>query len=318
MQSSDLDTLLDCVRGGRRLFHYFRDRYALMLLAWAAGDGARVADLKRGRFAGLLRKPVVNELLASLDDGVLTADRLSSVWPPQPEAYVVTFGRWGNENPRKWARRWHQTSRRGENLVLQLNFSNRHDRRYRALPWRTDATFNCPDHPVDTTGRLTLAWARLDIELDRGEALVEEVQSDWVHGAGIVLSRIGKDEPWAAPQRRLGRSSVTVRQFWRYYREVLAPHVKLWDEAVLAAALEFLVADLGVRRVWYHTFESGLALKAIRGGSRPPRSLYTSLPRRFRFEQTGEAPPFLWDGADGYARYELRRRGLRWHVLDIA
>ena len=43
--------------------------------------------------------------------------------------------------------------------------------------------FDDPFHPVASGGELTLAWSRIDLDLDRGEALVEEIQSDWVRDA---------------------------------------------------------------------------------------------------------------------------------------
>ena len=72
---------------------------------------------------------------------------------------------------------------------------------------------------------------------------------------------------------------------------------------MLAATIWFLREEIGISRIYYHTHEYGAQLKRIRWGL-PPRSLYTSLPRRFCFERTEEAPEFL-------VRYATRGRARR-------
>jgi len=67
---------------------------------------------------------------------------------------------------------------------------------------------------------------------------------------------------------------------------------KLWDEALLSAALWFLKEELGVTTIWYHTFATGNKLKRIKY-TPPPRSLYSKLPRRFCFTETSEHPDFM-------------------------
>ncbi len=56
----------------------------------------------------------------------------------------------------------------------------------------------------------------------------------------------------------------------------------------------FLRTELGIRRIFYHTFDSGVKLNRI-AGTRPPRSLYTRLPSRFCFRETCVPPSFLID-----------------------
>jgi hypothetical protein len=76
------------------------------------------------------------------------------------------------------------TSRRGFNLVLQLNFSSRHDEPYRKLVDPDDyRPFELGGHPVAKGALHTLAWSRLDIDLNTGEALIEEIQTDWIREA---------------------------------------------------------------------------------------------------------------------------------------
>jgi hypothetical protein len=89
--------------------------------------------------------------------------------------------------------------------------------------------------------------------------------------------------------RELGYDS---QQLDRYIEETLQPHMALWQEAVLAAAIWFLKEEIGISKIYYHTFEFGCKLKRI-SGNRPPQSLYTRLPSRFCFEKTDCAPEFL-------------------------
>jgi hypothetical protein len=79
----------------------------------------------------------------------------------------------------------------------------------------------------------------------------------------------------------------------RYLDEVLAPYAQVWDQAMLSATLRFLREELGIRRIWYHGWESGNALKGIEPDSAPPRSLYTRLPRQFCFSETSTFPRML-------------------------
>ena len=52
------------------------------------------------------------------------------------------------------------------------------------------------------------------------------------------------------------------------------------------------IEELGLERVFYHTYASGSRLKRI-GGVNPPRSLYTDLPRQFCFRLTHNGPGFI-------------------------
>ena len=85
---------------------------------------------------------------------------------------------------------------------------------------------------------------------------------------------------------------------------------------VLAAAISFLRRELAVERIFYHTYESEFHMKDFDDCWHPPRSLYSRLPRRFCFERTEEAPDFVRRDADGYAGYQLNRRGLEWFLLE--
>ena len=267
----------------RRTFHYFKDRFALMLLSYVVGKGRAIRLLKQTRFAGLLQKPVVKRVCAGLGGGRLTPHALASVWPDDAEAFALSIGAWGEDGP--WEP-WLQTSRPGHNLVLHLDLTGSDCARCREAfdvqvkDWDVDSL-----HPW-TKGAFTLAWARLDIDTSTGEALIEEVQSDM-----------------ASSLRCVG---------WPLYG-------RLWDEAMLTAAIRFLRDDVGVHRIYYHTFEGGLRFKRFDTMWRcaPPRSLYTDLPRRFCFGLTDQPPKFLRHCRNRRVRKSVRRNRLPWHLLRV-
>jgi hypothetical protein len=202
MKRKEAEEIIACLPRGRTLFYYFKDRYALMLLADLVQEGMPVREVKASRYGRLLARPVVKRLVGRLGDGVLTRESDESHWPARPECYLLSLGTWGRDRCRRHCG-WCQTSRPGVNLVLQLNFSNKHN------------------HP---------------------------------------------------------------------YQRLIDPS-----------------AD-------YHTFETGNRLKQISGSRRPPRSLYTALPRRFCFQETDARPGFLLPGKS--ARSRSARVPSRFYVLN--
>jgi hypothetical protein len=278
MQAEEIEAINAGVPPCRRTFQYFKDRFALMLLSYVVGRGKAIRLLKQTPFAGLLRKPIVRQVCAGQGGGRLTPHALASVWPGDAEAFGLSIGRWGTDGP--W-HPWYQTSRPGFNLVLHLNLTGARCRECRRVYQIRDEYWS---HPW-AAGSFTLAWARMDIDRQAGEALIEEVQSEW------------GDDMQDSP---------------------LAAYARLWDEAMLASSIRFLRDDLGVRRIYYHTFDGGLRLKRFdHEGYAPPRSLYTALPRRFCFGLTDQAPRFLRHGASRRVRKTLRRHRLPWHLLCV-
>lgn len=310
-----IDEVIDCLPKGRTKYYYFKDRYALMLLSYRIGQGMTVAELKKSDFSSLLHKPQVKKFLSGVSNGYVDSKRLEHYWPEDIHPFVLTVARWGGISPR-----WQQTTRHGYNLVIQLNFSNAHDSLYRSLvkPVR-GAVLNYYGHPVLRPGRReifreTLAWARLDIDFDTDEVLIEEIQSDWVREARDLLHDAQEccvnDEnvlDWINVQ---GKAENVVK----YVQQVLMPYVKIWDEAILAAVLSFVRNELGISRVYYHSYESGPMLKCINGST--PRYLYTALPKRFCFEKTDENPDFLQK--DRRFKQRLRKMAAPlWYRMDL-
>lgn len=274
MKLTEIQEIIDCLPKDKTPFLYFKDRYALMLLAMAIERPVRKSSIRRSPFAKLLDKSVVKQALSRNQQAPITAQTLEAWWPPTYQSYVLTLGRWGSMD-----RHWDQTSRPGYNLVLQLNFSKEHERAFRrAYDESMDYVLEFEGHPIAKSDRKTLGWARIDLELGSGEALIEELQSDWIKFAKSEYEISDDDKPG--------------RAFKKYFDEALRPHLDTWDEALLAATIEFLRSELGITRIYYHTHGSGAALKRI-AYTAPPRSVYTTLPRKFCFRETSERPSFL-------------------------
>lgn len=300
MKKEEVNEVIACLPKERTLFHYFKDRYALMLLSDAARGGATMTSIKRSRLAGLLDKPVVRRVVQGFGDGRLDVGALECAYADDARHFVLTLDSWDGCDG------WGQTSRRGYNLVLQLNFSMEHDHQYRELLKPVhEAALNNWNHPVQHDRkkarrfRETLAWARIDLDFDRDEVLIEEIQSDWVRVAQAVArnaSRLG----YVRHHALSGEAAAVIR----YAEQVLAPYARMWDEAMLAAAIHFVRKELGIANVYYHSFETGCRVKGLRY-SHPPRSLYTQLPRRFCFERVDQAPQFL--ASDGRYRRVIKK-----------
>lgn len=287
---------------GRTLFPYFRDRYALQLLRNAFPRGQSVAAIKRSAFGNLLRKPTVRNLMAQIGRSHILPEDLDSAWPRHHETYRLTLGQWPVANER-WARSYHQTTRRGTNLVLQLNFAVSHNRELARITGAGVEDYNESSiHPIEKKRNLTLAWSRIDLDFDTREALIEEIQSDWIRDT----------HRWATdPDDR-----EQARRFRQYEDELLKPHRRIWDEAMMAATIWFLVEEIGIRSLFYHTMESGHALKQI-NWCHPPRSLYTDLPRQFCFQTTFNGPLFIRDHSDRPTRKLFSRPETQWFHLEF-
>ena len=82
----------------------------------------------------------------------------------------------------------------------------------------------------------------------------------------------------------------------------------------LAATLWFLRRELGIRRIFYHTFETGNWLKGLRD-YKPPRSIYTDLPKQFCFQETYNPPSFIMRSRRKWIIRELEK--LKFYVLEV-
>lgn len=282
--------VLDCLRGERTLYRYAKDQYAVYLLKRYTENYERVslAELKRSTYAPLLKKPIFNPLLASAGSGSIGADDFASWWWDEQETFVLTLGRWAEARQFTWA----QTSRPGTNLVLQLNLTSSWARKFKSLCQEDANTMFDFGHPLSDTREITLAWARLDLDFEKDEVLIEELQSDLVR----EMDSLGKD---AANHLAKGDRTfcydgfeLSTKEVVEYCQRFREKFHKDWSEIMLAASLEFIFDELGIGQVYLHEFETGNALKNIEY-RKPPRSLYSQLPKRFCFDETDEAPKIL-------------------------
>jgi hypothetical protein len=288
-----VNEIISCMPKDRTIFRYFKDRYAFMLLERLIGEGELVNNIKKSCFSGLLDKPDVKLALAIAGKGWLTPSILNSVWPEETYNFVLTLGRWGSNHYS-----WDQTSRRGYNLVLQLNFSNQHDGIYRRMVKPDlDALLNHYAHPISSVNdkcyfRETLAWSRIDLDFTKNEALIEEVQCDWLRKAKRLLRSAKYHKHHELSMGHIWRTSGTLDDIIKYCEEFLSPYNVIWSEAMLAATIEFIEHELGIKNIYFHTANTGHKVKKIKY-KKPPRSIYSKLPRKFCFTKTTEAPDFL-------------------------
>ncbi|GMV79399.1 MAG: hypothetical protein AMXMBFR7_05830 [Planctomycetota bacterium] len=317
MKHAQIDEILHTLPRPRQVYHYFRDRYALELLAWACGEGRKIADLKCASEARFLQKPAVKAVLSRCGGGTLSALDLQSWWPPDYQTYMLTFGRHGLERKRS-RRECEQISRRGQNLVLKLCLTRAHDAFCKKL-LGPERMVHYWSHFSDEGGLPVLAWTRLDVELDDDEVLIEELQNDWIRDVVRERRHEGPMTPevWRTGGKYSWWFGLNRRELERYYAEVIEPHLKIWDEALLLATLLFVRNELGVRRVYYHTPSSSNVLKRFSRYWHPPRSLYTELPRRFGFRET-LAPPKMVARAAGRRFDRARREGrVGWFFREL-
>lgn len=295
MKTEEVEEILACLDGDRRVAYYFKDRYCLGLIEYEIKrcntSFLSVSELKKGALARFSQKPIINNVLKYCHDQVISISDLYRVWPTNQLPYSVTLAKWGT------GRRYgEQTSRKQSNLVLQINFDNGHVEEYKKLikPELETGPFESWGHPICHGKHKTLGWVRLDISLDTDEALIEEVQNDWVR----LATRALKDAEYRRSRKRVGGrewvvyDSLASYEDLKHYVEVLLkPYQELWPELAMSCAIRFIRQELGINRIFYHTFDTGIKLKGIYG--EPPRSMYTQLPQKFGFELTDAAPEML-------------------------
>ncbi len=321
MKTEDAKEIIACLPRGRTVYPYHPDRYAVQLLELVVDEPVSISELRESAYGKLLSRPALKTVLAECGSGTLSRDDLAKSWPTHVEAYRLTLTTWGPERKQDWDRWYYQTSRPGQNLVLQLNFSNAHNQAYgKIVNGKGKSPFAYYGHPVVQKDWHTLAWARLDIDLDEGVALIEELQSDWVRKSRSAAQHAYKTltGAYGEPEQHIvldGRS-LDAKAVLAYYTRVVAPHAKIWDEAMLSAALWFLVCELGVKQIFLHDHDTGCKLKNLTV-CQPPRSLYTKLPQRFCFQKTRQGPAFLFEKPDRRLRKLMKSGDLAFWQLAV-
>ncbi len=326
MHITETDWVLQCLDFGVRPWDYYKDKYALWLLERRIGEGMPIGEIKKSDVGFLLNKPALQQICRGLSRGVLTPQDLHA-WhigrycaDAPPVGFRLTLGRWGEYISKHVKPCWYQTSRPGENLVLQINFGEQHDVDFHRLFRRAiHAPFEDESHPVTCNKLNTLGWARLDVDMERGEVLIEEIQNDWLREARQDLrlwqKAIAEDDRNRENHYLRYLHGISFEQLTGYVDTYIKPLEKFWDEAILTAALEFCTGELGIKKVFYHTVQSGNVLKELDSCYLPPVSLYSKLPRRFGFALTDEPPAFLQEQT--YLKKVLKTHpGLQWFVLN--
>ncbi len=314
MTPLEIEFIEKTIGSEQKRFFYYRDKYALQLIKYHVKDSIKINDLKSCRYQGLLNKTVVREVLQNCGDSILHPEMLSDQPAKEGKDFNYTISKWGQFIPHR-NDSWNQTSRPGLNLVLQLNFDDWHNYKYHQLIKNsTIDPFVLRCHPVSTKRQFTMAWARLDVDLDRGEVLIEEIQNDWLREVNTLF------KGW---NEIIKNGNETGNHwFFDYYRHdtffdyviFLKQYQKMWEEATLSLAIHFAKHELGLSDIYYHDFDSGNLLKGLTD-EKPPRSLYTRLPKRFCFEPTDRAPAMLKN--DKYVRRILKKNRLKWWKLEI-
>lgn len=298
MKTNDLREVIACLPRGRTLFRYTKDDYAFRLLSRAAKDFATLDELRASPYEKLLQKPAVKDAMARGSSAQWFGSEFGACREGQ-QTYRLSLDEWGDDDD-DWG--WQQTTRRGKSLVLQLNLTGRHhEMMVRMLGDKDYDPFHFGCHPAREGRNATLAWARLDFDMESKEALIEEIQTDRLRDVRALMRE--------TPCKSCGKIHwygyrLDPRNVKRFWEEEMKHHEAMWEEAMLTAALEFLFEEIGIQRVFYHTFELGCRLKGITE-SLPPKSLYTSLPKKFCFRKTGEIPSFL--RGSKFRRHELKK-----------
>ncbi len=323
MTPSEIKFLMATLETKNNEFKYYKDKYALDLLRYFVSSEMSVAALKQSELGFLTNKPIVKERLSRIGGKWVNDSTFQMKNEDDAIKLNYSLSKWGAYFGDNRKDDWYQTSRSGINLVLQLNFDSTHNEAYYEFLEPESHPFYIDNHPVKKPtkqGGITMGWARLDVDLDNGEVLIEEIQNDWLREATVTAD-------WAKRRIALKKASEKTRPkalekiepetFMTYYQKYLKKYIGFWDEALLNLAINFGKEQLGCNTVYYNTFETGNHFKGLpEGYPRPPKSLYTKLPRKFGFKITDQPPYMLLK--DIPTRKKFRKKGLRWFVMELS
>ncbi len=315
MRPIELKFLEQTLGKDHKPYFYYKDKYALQLIGYYAKNGMRISTLKSSKYKHLLSKQIMLDVLKNCGDQTINLEVLQEDTYAFGMNYNYTISKWG-EYVRHRNDTWYQTSRPGFNLVLQLNFDSWHNYKYcRLIKAYDDDPFVFDSHPVAKKRGFTMSWARLDIDLDRGEMLVEEIQNDWLREVNSLVSELEQlDRKGELDKKYHWFFDHYPAEKFREYANFLRQYQKTWDEATFSLAIHFAKQELGLNKIYYHDFESGNVLKGLEG-AKPPKSLYTKLPKKFCFSKTNHPPKMIRD--EKFVRKKLRKNNLQWWELTI-
>jgi len=307
MDTELLNEVIACLPKGKTHYRYFKGAYASRLLSMLLPEQASLQAIKQTNFKRLLEHPTLKPIISQCGNGWLQREDLAMIWQEPSQPFLLSVSRWGAQGSRSYC----QTSRKGENLVLQLNLPTEHRERFLKCvtsdrTWTINGRYSL--HPVqdafnNSQFRDTLAWARIDIDFEHSEALIEEIQSDGVRNVRrweqYYLSRMNDKDK---------RALKFTKWFDGYAR--------VWSEAMLCASIEFIRNELGIKRIFTHTARSGCKVKNMGSQWQPPTSLYSALPKKFAFQKTWAAPEFLLE-TRCYQRLIRRQPDIDFYQLSL-
>ena len=310
MDMQELREVIACFDTSRTLLNYYPDRYAVYLLQkhMEGVDRLSVKDIRSTPLAKLLNKPIIKRLISG--DGYLYRSALDYYWNDHSEDLIITLGEWGGKDKACW----YQTSRKGANLVLQFNLNRKWESLFvRAIQNSANHFFDF-GHPLSDRRSCTLGWTRLDLDLDSGEVLIEEIQTDLVREFNdlydqALKAKVNGEECF----RYWGVDFQTERLIGELnqFNSLFKDH---WSEAMLWGTIWFCKDELGIDDIYYHEFETGALLKGL-SYRKPPRSLYTQLPKKFCFRPTREGPSFLMDHKQVKRKLKKAKNEVSWFKL---
>jgi hypothetical protein len=307
--------VMECLPTGRTLFRYAKDDYAFLLLRMLSGREPCIHKLRQTPARKLLEKPAVKPFLAACAGGRLAPEALpENRFLPGERCYRLSLDQWGGT--RKY---WQcdQVSRKGASLVLQMNLNREQTDKLRATYASEDFDpFKNYCHPARSGDFPTLAWARLDFDLETGEALIEEIQTDLLRDFQRIAEAAYHSKKKNTKTFEMWGGNFDAARLIHCWEKDFSEERAHWQEAMLSAAIWFLVFEIGVRRIYYHTETTGAYLKHIRG-KKPPRSLYTELPRRFCFDETEEIPQLLAGEKDWSRRAKAAKEPIRFFRMAV-
>jgi len=235
--------------------------------------------------------------------------RLENVCFDNSEPFVLTLGEWGCK--KDWS--WNQTSRPGSNLVLQLNLSRKWSKKFESLQKETANEYTGFHHPVSNSRSATLAWARMDMDFETDEVLIEEIQSDLFKDILSMHNDAKLEQKEKSKTFYNWGATIRTDEFLNFSEAFIKQFGKSWQEAMLAASVYFVFEELGCSKIYYHSFETGNQMKNL-DSCKPPKSLYTDLPKKFCFESIDSAPEFL--SKEKRIRRKLKKLdGGRWFCM---
>ena len=284
METTLLNEVVECLPKEKTHFRYFKGAYASKILSLLVDDKLNLRELKKTQFKRLIEHQTLKPIIADCGDGVLKKEVLGNVWSEPSQPFLLSVSRWGGNTNRGY----YQTSRFGENLVLQLNLpmaSQVNFKRWICSDRNDSINGEWPCHPVQLKKdnprfRDTLAWSRIDLDFQHNEALIEEVQSDGVRNI----------KRWYSHSRNCDcKGCKQINNYLNWFEA----YSKIWSEAMLMATISFIKEELGIDRIFMHTARSGWQVKKMSQHWQAPRSLYSDLPKKFAFNQTWAAPEFL-------------------------